>query len=144
MLNEGQRRHLSATLRVAEERLLTLQQRLQQEAPHHTLAEIDDDLSATERPLVLHTITHVLRLIAEASTTFHLSPTHQSLRRRVVAELSITWADLQGATSTHLRAYGTTDPRLRDVLDPLLERIADSLLDLCTALSGEVRRHGGG
>jgi len=139
MLNEGQLRHLSATLRLAEERLLDLQRRLN-DGRVGQLLTIDNDLSAAERAIVSEKIAALLRQIADAGARLALTPGWQSLRRALVGTLSVMWADLQDAKSGSLSAYGETDPRLPAMLDPLIERIAEGLLELCQVLSrGECR-----
>lgn len=138
MLNEGQRRHLSATLRLAEDRLLDLQRQLKDGYPGRLLT-IDADLTPAERAIVEANIVDLLQQIADAGQRLGVTPGWQSLRRAVVGTLSVIWADLQDAQSASLNAYGETDPRLPAILDPLIERMADELIELCRILDENER-----
>jgi len=133
MLNEGQRRHVSATLRVAEERLLDLQRRLDDAHSGHLL-HVENDLGETERVLVAEKIADLLRQLAAAGHRLALTTGCQSLRHVVMGTLSVTWTDLQDAKTGPLSAYGDTDPRLKDVLDPLIDCVADDVMEICQAL----------
>jgi hypothetical protein len=135
VLNDGQRRRLATTLQMAEERLLELQRRLVGESPRPRLLDIEDDLSDAERAFVAAKITEVLRLTAATSERLELHRRWQSLRRAIIGTLSISWAGLQEAKAKALQAYGDTDPRLEDILDPLIDRIADEMTDICEALA---------
>jgi len=134
MLNEGQLRHLSATIRVVEERLTDLQQQLNAGAPKQTLLELEDDLSDAERAFVAKKMDELLGLIADVTQQFSLNPEWRSLRRALVASLSIAWSDLRDATAAAMRGYGDIDPRLHESLDPLIERLCDRTLEICRRL----------
>jgi hypothetical protein len=134
MLNEAQHRHLSAVLQIAEERLLNSQRQLSGNASAAKLLEIENDLTETERALVVEKISELLRLIASLSERFSVTARSRSLRHGLDATLSITWADLQDAKAAALRSYGETDPRLGEHLDPLVDKIADGLLEICRVI----------
>jgi hypothetical protein len=131
MLNEAQHRHLSVVLQIAEERLLNLQRQLSGNAPVPKLLEIENDLSETERGFVGEKISELLRLIAGLSERFAVTARSRSLRHGLDATLSIMWADLQDVKARALRNYGEADPRLGEHLDPLVDSIADGLLEIC-------------
>ena len=135
MLNEAQHTHLSVVLRIAEERLLNLQRQLTGDSSAAKLSETKNDLTETERALVTEKITELLRLIAGLSYRFSVTARSRSLRHALDATLSITWADLQDVKEKALRNYGDTDPRLSEQLDPLVDKIADGLLEICRVVS---------
>jgi hypothetical protein len=134
MLNEAQHRHLSVVLQIAEERLLNLQRQLSGNAPAAKLLEMENDLTETERAFVVEKISELLRLIAGLSDRFSVTARSRSLRHGLDATLSITWADLQDVKGRALRSYGETDPRLGEHLDPLVDSIADGLLEICRVI----------
>ncbi len=134
MLNEAQLRHLSTVMRVVEKRLMDLQQQLNTGAPKSTLIELEDDLSDAERAFVAEKTTELLEVIADVAQHFRLSSEWRSLRRAMVASLSITWADLRDANTTAMRSYGETDPRLPESLDPLIERLCEGALEILRRL----------
>ena len=134
MLNEAQHRHLSIVLQIAEERLLNLQRQLSGNAPAAKLLDIANDLTETERVVVVEKISELLRLITGLSDRFSLTARSGSLRHGLDATLSITWADLQNVKERALRSYGETDPRLGEHLDPLVDSIADGLLKICRVM----------
>ena len=134
MLNEAQHRHLSVVLQIAEERLLNLQRQLSDNAPAAKLFEIENDLTETERAFVVQKISELLRLIASLSERFSVTARSRSLRHGLDATLSVTWADLQDVKERALRGYGETDPRLGEHLNPLVDSIADRLLEICRVI----------
>jgi len=134
MLNEAQLRHLSAVMRVVEERLTDLQLQLNGDAPKRTLLELGDDLRDAERAFVAEKIAELLALITAVTQQFSLNPKWRSLRRTLVASLSIVWGDVRDVTATAMGGYGDTDPRLHESLDPLIERICDTTLEICRRL----------
>jgi len=136
MLNEAQLRHVSVALRLAEERLLDLQRRLN-DKPAGQLLYVEDDLSDVERARIAEKISDLLRQIVVARQHLALTPGWQSLRRTIAGALSVTWADLQDVKAGPLSAYGETDPQLKDILDPIIDRIADGLSEICKALAGD-------
>jgi hypothetical protein len=134
MLNDAQHRHLSVVLQIAEERLLNLQRQLSGNAPVPKLLEIENDLTETERGVVVEKISELLRLIASLSERFSVTARSRSLRHGLDATLSIMWADLQDVKAKALHNYGEADPRLGEQLDPLVDKIADGLLEICRAI----------
>ena len=134
MLNEAQHRRLSVVLETAEQRLLNLQRQLNGDASAAKLLETENDLTETERALVGEKIAELLRLTASLSDRFSVTARSRSLRHGLYATLSITWADLQDVKERALRNYGERDPRLSEQLDPLVDKIADGLLEICRVI----------
>jgi len=121
-------------MRVAEERLHNLQRLMRTGGECQRLLEVEDDLTQVERTMVAEKLTELLRRIADLGTQLSLSPEWCSLRRTLAASLSVTWADLQNVKAAALGAYGKPDPRLREGLDPLIDRIADGLVEICRTI----------
>jgi hypothetical protein len=126
--------------RVAEKRLPNLGQRLTDELPPTALLDFQNDLSSREPALVKGELAEVLQLIANTSRWLGLTVGRESLRQMLVGHSSVTWAELQDAKTSRLRAYGETDQRLKEGLDPVIDRIADTLLRVCRAL-GDAAGH---
>jgi hypothetical protein len=143
MLNEAQHRHLSVVLETTEQRLLNLQRQLKGDASAAKLLETENDLTGVQGALVGEKIAELLRLIASLSDRFSVTRRSWSLRQGLYATLSIMWADLQDVKAMALRNYGDTDPRLGEQLDPLIDKIADGLLEICRAIdSGDSNQAG--
>jgi hypothetical protein len=136
MLNQSQRRRLSTVLGLTEERMLELRRRLAGGEPRPCILEIDNDLTDRERAAAEEKIDALLDLIRNASAQLALDRRRQSLRAMLFAVLSLSWATLQEAKASGLRAYGETDPRLKELLDPMIDRIGAAVMELVRNLSG--------
>jgi hypothetical protein len=134
MLNESQRRRVSAILRVTEERLLNFQEQLSGARPSQALLDIENDLSEWERAVVGKKVSQMLLLIAEVRERFDLTPSWQSLRRALIGGLTLTSVGLQDAKAAALRAYGEAAPQLAPTLDPLIDGVIDGLAEICRIL----------
>lgn len=120
-LNESQKRSITITLRLFEERL----------------AEIEHLLTVAERGVLYERVAHFLprqqktirKLIAEARAAiqeiareFGLERETQDPARRIFGLLTVTWESLEELHSKPLRAYGPVDPRLPAIIDPWAEK----------------------
>jgi hypothetical protein len=132
LLNENQKRSVTITLRLFEERL----------------AEIERLLTISERGILYERIAHfspaqqqsIRRLIDEARAAiqemareFGLERESQDPVRRIVGLLSVTWESLEELYAKPLRAYGYVDPRLPGAIDPWAEKLTQLALAIQAA-----------
>jgi len=139
VLNESQKRCLTATLRVTEERLILLRNRLAGESTRQTLVRVDNDVIAGERAFVIQRIDDAIGLISEIRDRLSLEPAPQSLRRLVIATVSLMLVDLAELKADKLRAYGEPDHDLSTTadpttVDPLIDTMAAALERVVTCL----------
>jgi hypothetical protein len=128
-LNENQRRTVTTTLRLLEERLGEIERVIQ-----------SDEVGILYRRRAHFTPTQVKQMrdliaamraeIQRAATQFHLPSEEINPVRFIIGTLSLSWESLEDSRSRKLGAYGEVDPELNDTLDPILQHLIDLLFDL--------------
>jgi len=128
-LNENQKRSVTVTLRLLEERL----------------AEVERELTIDERGVLYTRVAHfsprqvgtmrgliaALRVvIQEMARTFQLEREIQNPARRIFGLMTVTWENLDELHSARLKAYGHVDPRLPAVIDPWAEQLTRLVREL--------------
>ena len=129
ILNSSQTRSVTITLRLLEERL----------------AEVERLLTVDERGILYTRVAHFLprqceqmrALINELRATiktvaenFHLPREDYDPARRMIGLLNITWESLEEMDAAGLKAYGQTDARLPELLEPHQKRLVELVLRL--------------
>ena len=129
LLNESQKRSVTITLRLFEERL----------------AEVERQLTVDERGVLYERVAHfpprqiraLQKQLAEARAAiqeiareFDLPRENQSPVRRIFGLMSITWESLEEIHSKYLKAYGHVDPRLPAAIDPWAEKLTRLVREL--------------
>jgi hypothetical protein len=87
-------------------------------------------LSPDRRSATLSEIAAALEGIARLATRFDLQPVQEPLTNKIAAAMSINWANLADTCSRKQGRYGPADPRLRELLDPDLEHLAQLALSI--------------
>ena len=137
MLNESQKRHVAATLRVTEEQLLGVREHVTGEAASTNLSRYERDIDDEERTLVTRCIDEALTLIDDVKHRFSLPQPTRSLRKTIVAVVTLIGADLTDVKAERLRAYGDADPDIRTTLDPLIDALIKTLESLTMQLGAK-------
>lgn len=123
LLNESQKRSVTITLRLFEERLAEIEHLLsvnERGVLYERVARFSPRQQETIRALLEETRAAIRDLARE----FHLERETQDPARRIYGLLSVTWESLEELHSKPLRAYGEIDPRLPDVIDPWAAKLA--------------------
>lgn len=135
-LNENQRRAISVTLRLLEERLVDIEQVMNGNA-QGILYRRTARFTSQQRKEMRKLIAAMREEIRRAATQFHLAVEEQSAERYISGKLSMSWESLEDTRSRKLKAYGEVDPALKETLDPILQRLIDLLFTLEDATRGK-------
>jgi hypothetical protein len=126
-LNDAQRNSLAVTLRRLEERILELK-KLQSE-PHIAglLFRFENDIPSDQLPLLEQRFDHLLELIEQARQKFDLPRRTTTFSSHLQAFTSYFWSLLMDEKSDKLARYGKVAAKLKEELDPLIDRLVEQL-----------------
>ena len=144
LLNRAQYVALTVVLSGFERSLRQAESWLQGDWEEGVLFHTSLSLSPQQRAAALSEVATALQVIAQLAKRFRLHPADEPLTNKIAAAMSVSWANLVDARSSKLRRYGPVDPRLRDSLDPELERLAQlarSISSLVGNTAPEERLH---
>ena len=130
LLNTAQRNSLTIGLRSFEADLRRADAWLQGEEERGILYRRSLDLPPEGRAVARAQIAAALACIATLAERFDLAVTEDDLGATIAAQMSVDWANLCDARSAKLRRYGEVDPRLPDLLDADIDRLAQLALSL--------------
>lgn len=137
MLNDSQKRSLSAALRVLEEALHDAELLL----TGGDRSGITFDLTCRIEPHVREKIMMLCPSIRERlqalATCFSLEPEVKDAGRQIYANLFYCWEVLEGVKSRMLKRYGAIEPGLPERLDPQLDALIELLRTACDALQSK-------
>lgn len=115
MLNDNQKRKISATLRFLDADISELEQLFagNNDIPHQKRKNLTDLLSlAAQRSQGL-------------SAAYDLQERPQTAIRKAISILSSLWVDLQDIKADKLRNYGTVSSEIESDFDPEIDKIMD-------------------
>lgn len=136
-LNQSQERALAITLRLLEERIGTIRDLMEHEdggVLYHRPRPAFTPGQAARIDSLIAGIHDVIASIAEA---FVLPREERDPRGMIVALLAMSWQSIGEMDARGMHAYGDTDPRLSEVLDPNVRRLMDLVLELEAAVADE-------
>ena len=134
LLNMAQRRSLSIGLQAFEMHLRQADTWLRGGEERGILCRRGLNLPPEQRAAGRAQIAEALAQIAALADRVDLAAADDDLGATIAAQMSVDWANLCDARSAKLRGYGEVDPRLPDLLDADLDRLA--LLALSLAALG--------
>jgi hypothetical protein len=130
MLNEPQRRGLSATFRILEEMMHEIETMINSDVFEGNLIVIDNDISPEAREEIVNRIRHVREKVSRLSKQFALEMKQTKSSRRILADLSYCWEILEGSKAKKLRGYGEVAEGLEELLDPQIDAIIGIITDM--------------
>jgi hypothetical protein len=131
ILNIPQKNSLIIALSQAEEAVESLVGLIKGEKSR-PVRESGSGLSSSETDFILRELKEMLSLVraAAGSLGLDLSPETISLRRKILAAVSVIWKDLEESKSSQLKRYGEVHPNLETKLDPQIEKIIAKIMNL--------------
>jgi hypothetical protein len=130
MLNEYQRRSLSITLRIIEERLADIELILNKCDDIHILYERKCDIPGEVKEEVLRKTFFAkdrIRIIAE---NFNLKKKSIEASREAFGKLPDCWQILEDEKAKKLKRYGDVAAGIKEALDPDLDIIINLIFDM--------------
>ena len=136
MLNLPQRNALTITLRMLEAHLRQAAAWLEQPDSagilQRSTLRVEPASAATARQVIEVALGEIEALAHE----FGLTAVEEDRSATIAAMLSTDWAHLYDVRAGRLVQYGPVDPRLEQMLDPRLERLAQMTLRLAAVMQG--------
>lgn len=130
MLNDAHRRNLRIVLNLVEEKMKAVESRLARPEESGLLYTVKSDLHPDVEATLRRQVAAAYMLIRRLKARFAL-PTETTLAsREILKGLPQLWVMLQESESRRLRGYGDIDPDDAAALDPLIEQLAQLMLDM--------------
>lgn len=139
MLNEHQRRSLSVTFRTIEQHLLILEQMLGTGDYMGILSEWVNDVSPSQRDILLAKIPQAMEQIRIVAEEFSLYKAGRQARQHLSAELSYCWEILQSVKAKRLQV-GEVDEGFENTLDPQIDILLGLLREMQSLLRNARKR----
>jgi len=136
LLNPSQKNSLRISLLLVEKGLLEVEGLLSASEYHGILLQTADDLDNGAKGGIQQLIEEVRGLIKEMKDRFQLDLEVERKSRAIFGKAPLLWEIVTDTDAKRLRGYGETDPRLRAVLDPSIERLGKLLLRLHQLVAG--------
>jgi len=130
ILNEPQRRGLSATFRILEEMMHEIETMITSDRFKGNLIEIDNDVSPGATEEIVKRIQLVREKVSSLSEQFTLEMKQTKSSSQILADLSYCWEILEGSKAKKLRGYGEVAEGLEEVLDPQINTIIDLITEM--------------
>ena len=130
LLNTAQRNSLTIGLRAFEMHLRQADAWLRGEEERGILYRRNIHLPPEQRAVARAQIAAALAQIAALAERFDLAAVEDDLGAAIAAQLSVDWANLSDVRAAKLRRYGEVDPRLADLLDADVDRLAQLAMSL--------------
>ncbi len=135
-LNENQRRAVTITLRLLEERLASVEQMIHEDE-QGILYSRRVSFSPEQVEQIERLIAAMRDEIRHLATVFQLPHEDQNVARAVVGTLEMSWESLEEVRPRRLKNYGAVDPALKETLDPSVKHLIGLLFDLQDAATGK-------
>jgi len=130
MLNEFQKRGITAILRTVEEHLRSIEAMLDREDYPGILYEWKNDLPDNAKHLLSERIRNVRVAIEQAAGRFALEKRERRASDDAFGKLPYCWQILEEAKAARLVRYGEVAEGLDRELDPLIEMIITLVLEM--------------
>ncbi len=136
LLNAYQLNALQLTLRSFEEYLRQADEWLSGKTEQSILYHRRLQLSSDRQKAAKRQIAKALKDIAHLASKLELQPLEEDPASLIRGQLMVSWANLVDARSTKLKRYGEIDPRSAIELDPALESLARSAMEIAQLFEG--------
>jgi hypothetical protein len=128
-LNSSQRRAVTVTLRLLEERLADIERVLQNDEQGVLYRRVAR-FTLTQREQMRNLIAAMREEIRRAARQFDLPQEEQDATRYIIGTLSLSWESLEEIRARKLKSYGEVDPALKETLDPIVRQLIQLLFRL--------------
>jgi hypothetical protein len=134
-LTEPQRRHLEILFAILEEWLADIDQLASEPPRSASVLTLDiADLPSGFAPASRVALVTIRNLIRELAERLALEPRRESRMGKVRALVATAVVRVEDSYAAGLKGYGRVDPRLAEVLNPVLDRMKTALLTMGRAL----------
>ncbi|HMN15536.1 MAG TPA: hypothetical protein PKD55_24735 [Bellilinea sp.] len=133
-LTESQKRSLTSSLYLFEKALRKAAQLLLEEDVDGIFFSRKSRLSPTKRQYIQKKIFQTLKELANFANQLGLNSTEESVENEIMADMSISWENLEECRSKRLKGYGELDPLVAQLVDPAIDHFARIALELSSLI----------
>jgi hypothetical protein len=130
MLNDSQKRSVSATIRLLEKNLHTMEQLLRSDDYIGIVDELNNDLPVSVRDELSTLMTRIMDKIRFFAEHFALERQKRQVSNQLFALLTYNWTMLEEIKTRRLKGYGAVADGLQQTLDSELDAIIVLILDM--------------
>jgi len=135
VLTPDQLRYLYATLLGFEKALRWVDHLLENGEEVGILYYRRMQLDISQRQHGREIVAQALQELASFVQLLGITPKEEFLDQIIVAEMSVSWADLVDGRSDRLKGYGEVKPETAAVIDPILDRLSKMAFELSQLLT---------
>ncbi len=139
LLNPSQKNSLRISLLLVERGMLEMERLLSAGEYHGILFRITDDLGDDTKTAIGQLIHEVRGVIRELRDRFQLDLEAERTSRAIFGKAPLLWEIVTDSDTSRLRGYGQVQPGLKEILDPSIERLSQSLLRMHGLVSNNDR-----
>ncbi|NOY61376.1 MAG: hypothetical protein GXO75_20880 [Calditrichaeota bacterium] len=137
LLNNSQKNSLQISLRMLEEKILTMEMLIDNKTMTGELYSFYVDLADDEIKKLKDIFIEMHKLIAEMKHIFNFDDQKEFLSNQLAGMSAYYWTILMDETSNKLKRYGDVSPQLENVLDPKIKRFIYYIEQLATIKKGD-------
>ncbi|NIA31278.1 MAG: hypothetical protein GWP06_15385 [Actinobacteria bacterium] len=137
LLNSSQKNSLQVSLRMLEEKLLTMEMLLENRTMRGELYSFHIDLEEDEIKNLKNIFIEMHKLIAEMKHIFNFGDQKEFLSNQLAGMSAYYWTVFMDETSKKLKRYGDVSPQLENILDPMIEKFVYYIEQLATIKKGD-------
>ena len=130
ILSSPQERSLRSSLLLFEKALRMIDRLLSDGNESGILFSRKSHLNDQTRELIHQKIVATLKELEEYAAILGLKPSKESLESVIMAEMGISWENLEECRSKRMRGYGSLSPRSVEMIDPAIDHFAGIALEL--------------
>ena len=137
LLNNAQKNSLQVSLRMLEEKILTMEMLIENKTMTGELYSFNVDLAEDEIENLKNIFIEMHKLIAEMKHIFNFDDQEEFLSKQLVGMSAYYWTIFMDETSEKLKRYGDVSPQLENILDPMIEKFVYYIEQLATIKKGD-------
>jgi len=130
LFNRSQRTRLLVVLQEFEESLLQAKQWLSGYQENGALYHRELDMSGEDKTVALEKVEAALTNLQQLAQRLDLPRQKRDAARMIAAQMNSAWVSLSDSHAHNLKGYGEVNPQLASILDPEIDQLAQSALEL--------------
>lgn len=138
-LTESQKRSLTSSLFLFEKALRKAAQLLSEEDENGIFYSRKTHLSPRKRLFIQKKIFQTLKELAYFANQMGLGSIEESVESEIMADMSISWENIEECRSKRLQGYGKIDPRAVLIIDPAINHFSQIAIGLSSLVTENSR-----
>jgi len=130
LFNHSQKTRLLVVLQEFEENLLQAKHWLSGYKENGSLYHKELDMPDEHKTTALEKIEAALVILQQLAQTLDLPRLEKDAAKMITAQMNSTWVSLSDSHAHNLKGYGEVNPQLANILDPGIDQLVQSALEL--------------